>query len=70
MLGYGSILGGFDGGAGAGLGALCAVVAMLSVYGERSREASDLEHDSEEPADEEALQVAHAVAVVHAPLAV
>jgi hypothetical protein len=58
MLGYGSILDGAGAGAGAGaaagLGVLCDV-AMSSVYGERGRETSDLEHDSNEPTDEELL---------------
>jgi hypothetical protein len=65
-------LGGLGAGAGAaaGLGALCGVVAMPSVYGEGRRETSDLEHNSEESADEELLQRSHTFAVRDTPLAV
>ncbi len=38
---------------------------MRSVYGEGGREASDLEDDSEQAGDEEALQGKDAVAVLH-----
>lgn len=55
MSGYGSIFGGCGTGVGTGLGALCGVEAMLSVYGERGREANDFEYDPDKPSDKEAL---------------
>jgi hypothetical protein len=58
-------LGGCGGGVGAaaGFGAVCDGLAMSSVYGERGREASDLDDDADESAYEKALQACTAAGV-------